>query len=513
MPSMRSTESIFLRLERSAYPMDVSGIYVLDAAPEGPLPFDDIRAVFAQRLSGSPIANRVIAHAPLRIGEDRWAQVDSVDLDAHMHHRVVPAPGELSDLMETVLEVSAAPLDRTKPLWEAWYLTGLAGGRAALVLRLHHAVIDGMGMVALQQLLFDLAPTQVSRDREPAPMSGRAHPSLLRRALVEIPSRLVANTVATKRLVVSATDLVGALARTAVPGPIRLGERPGFMPSRSDAPPVTLFNRHVSDPRKAMALVSLPFDQVQAARAVFPGATINEVLLALVTGTMRDYLAANGDLPDTAIRTSCPVNVRDPGDDGKAGNHLTTMWVDLPVHLGDPVERLAAIHASSTAAKASLPQSRSDWDALADVGDLLMPGVVSAAMAFAGTKAFGFLPLAQNLTVSTLAGPRQPMYLATRQIVNIFLRGIVCPPLHLFFAAITYDQHVDVSVTTVRQLCPDPQALVDGLQTELDRLLAALSPKRRSPGRRTPSGPGRRTPSGQGPRRPASAKNRQGKGE
>ena len=82
-------------------------------------------------------------------------------------------------------------------------------------------------------------------------------------------------------------------------------------------------------------------------------------------------------------------------------------------------------------------------------------------------------PPTQNLTVSTLAGPRQPLYLTTRRIVNVFVRGIVCPPVHLFFAAITYDQHVDISVTTVRQLCPDPQALVDGLRAELDLLLGA----------------------------------------
>jgi hypothetical protein len=198
------------------------------------------------------------------------------------------------------------------------------------------------------------------------------------------------------------------------------------------------------------------------------------VLLALVTGTMRDYLAAHADLPDRAIRTTCPVNVRAEGDDGTQGNHLTTMWVDLPVHVGDPVERLAAVHASSTAAKRALPRSRADWDSLADLGDLLLPGIVSAAMAFAGTKAFDLFPPTQNLTVSTLAGPRQPLYLATRRIVNVFLRGIVCPPIHLFFAAITYDQHIDVSVTTLRELCPDPQALVDGLTVELDRLVAAL---------------------------------------
>jgi WS/DGAT/MGAT family acyltransferase len=471
MPRMRSTESIFLRLERSGYPMDVAGLYLLESAPEGPLPFEDIRALFGQRLSGAPVANRVVARAPLRIGEDRWAQVDSVDLDAHMHHRVVPAPGDLPALLETVLEVSSTPLDRRRPLWEAWYLTGLADGRAALVLRLHHAVIDGMGMVALQQVLFDVAPTPVRHDHEPAPLTGRAHPSLVRRALVELPSRLAANAVATKRLLDRlATSLPQGLDNRSAP--IRLPELPGYLPSLTGAPPVTLFNRHASDPTKSIALASLPFDRVQAARGIFPGTTVNDVLLALVTGAMRDYLAAHGDLPDKPIRTTCPVNVRAAGDDGTQGNHLTTMWVDLPVHLDDPVERLAAVHASAAAAKQALPQSRADWDSLADLGDLLLPGVVSAAMAFAGTKVFDLFPPTQNLTVSTLAGPRQPLYLATRRIVNVFLRGIVCPPIHLFFAAITYDQHVDISVTTLRELCPDPQALVDGLGAELDRLLA-----------------------------------------
>lgn len=492
MPPMRSSESIFLRLERSGYPMDVAGIYVLEAAPQGPLPFEDIRAVFGQRLSGSPVTNRVIARAPLRIGEDRWTQADSVDLDAHMHHRVIPAPADLSALLETVLEVCDEPLDRGRPLWEAWYLTGMADGRAALVLRLHHAVIDGMGMIALQQLLFDLVPTPVRRDREPSPLTGRAHPSLLRRALVELPSRLAANTAATTRLLGRLAPIVPqglaerstrllagvagparALARLPRPAPSRLPELPGYVPSLTDAPPVTLFNRHVTDPRKSIALVSLPFGQVQAVRVMLRGSTVNDVLLALVAGSMRDYLAAHDDLPDKPIRTTCPVNIRTTGEDGSQGNHITTMWVELPVHLDDPVERLAAVHASSTAAKQALPQSRADWETLADVGDLLLPGIVTAAMAFAGTKAFSLFPPTQNLTVSTLAGPRQPLYLTTRRIVNIFIRGIISPPIHLFFAAVTYGQHVDISITTVRELCPDPQALADGLQAELDRLLAA----------------------------------------
>ncbi|MDN5797838.1 MAG: wax ester/triacylglycerol synthase family O-acyltransferase [Intrasporangium sp.] len=485
---MNSMESIYLRLERDGYPMDVAGIYLLEATPEGPLPFDDIRAIFSQRMADSPVANRMVAHAPLGIGEDRWTQADAVDFDAHVRHRVVPAPGDLPAMLATALEVSAEPLDRGRPLWQAWYLTGLADGRAALVLRLHHAVIDGMGMIALQQVLLDDEPTPVLRDREPSPVAGREYPSLARRALLEIPSRLVANTVATQRLLgrlaatvpqlvaSSAQLLTGAAdqggARAGSPGAasIRL---PGYLPSLTDAPPVTLFNQHVSDPLKSMAVTTLPFEQVQSVRRIVPGATVNDVLLALVTGAMRDYLAAQGDLPDGPIRTTCPVNVR-TGGGGAQGNHITTMWVELPVHLGDPIDRLAAVRTSSAAAKEDLPRSTAEWESLADIGDLLLPGIVTAAMAFAGTKAFGLFPPTQNLTVSTLAGPRQPLYLATRRITNTFLRGIICPPIHLFIAAITYDQDVNVTITTVRQLCPNPQALADGLRVELDRLLAAV---------------------------------------
>ncbi len=489
MPSMSSTESIFLRLERDGFPTDVAAVYVLEPGPEGPLAFDDVRALFAQRLSGSPVVNRMIAHAPLGIGEDRWTQTDSVDLDAHVCQQDVRAPGDRTALLTTVLEVTAEPLDRDRPLWQAWYLTGLADDRAALVLRLHHALVDGMGMIALQQLLFDDAPTPVFRDVESPPLTGRAHPSLARRALLEIPSRVLTNAAATQRLVgrlvPTVSHLVAGSARlladaagqvgslTGAPGstPIRL---PGYLPSLTGAPPVTLFNQHVSDPQKSMAVTTLPFNEVQSARTVVPGVTVNDVLLELVTGSMRDYLAAREDLPDRAIRTTCPVNVRASGDRAAPGNHITTMWVDLPVHLSDPVERLAAVQASSAAAKESLPQSQADWDSLADLGDLLLPGIVTAAMAFAGTKAFGLFPPTQNLTVSTLAGSRQPLYLGTSRLTNVFLRGIVCPPIHLFFTAITYDQDVNVSVTTVRQLCPDPQALADGMRVELDRLLAAV---------------------------------------
>ena len=138
------------------------------------------------------------------------------------------------------------------------------------------------------------------------------------------------------------------------------------------------------------------------------------------------------------------------------GNHITTIWVDLPVHLSDPAQRLLAVSASATAAKDALPESRASWQNLADVGDLLLPGVVSATMAFAGTPVFGLLPPTQNLTVSTVVGPPERLYLATRQLTHMYARMIICPPIHLFVQALTYDGKIDFSITTPRATMPRP---------------------------------------------------------
>lgn len=478
MPVMTSTERIYLRMERPGFPCDIASIFMLEPSPQAPLPFEQVRAVFAQRRHQSPLFTHLLAPAPLGIGEDRWTQAATVDIDAHVHHRQVPAPGDVGALLATVLEVSKDPLERSRPLWQAWYLTGMADGGAALLLRTHHAAIDGTGVLHLHQVLFDTQPTPVDPDQPLAPVQGRGCPSLLRRALYEVPTRLATEVSTTRHIVEHASDALPRTLRTkpsrAVrdPDTVHLPTLPGYLPSPTSHPPVTVFNQHVGDPSKVMAVISLPLEDVKQVRRAFPDVTINDILLTLVTGTLREYLAATDDLPAGPLRTTCPVNLRPPTDQRAHGNHITTMWIDLPVHLADPAERLRAVSANATAAKAALPETRASWQALADLEDLLLPGVVSAAMAFAGTRVFGLLPPTQNLTVSTVPASTEPLYLATRRITHMYARMITCPPIHLFFQALTYAGAIDFSITTVRQLCPDPQPLADGLRAALDELTA-----------------------------------------
>ncbi|MGB8381980.1 MAG: WS/DGAT domain-containing protein, partial [Dermatophilaceae bacterium] len=285
--------------------------------------------------------------------------------------------------------------------------------------------------------------------------------------MVRIPTRVVQGAGA---------KLGAVLFNRADPQPVHLPELPGYIPSPTGHPPVIRFNKHVDNPRKALAVISVSLEQVNQVRAAFPQVTVNDVLLALVTGTLRDYLAAHDELPTGPIRTTSPAHIPASAENPNAGNHFTTIWIDLPVHLADPAERLVAVNASATAAKRSLRQSQASWQALADVGDLLLPGVVAAVMAFAGTRVFGVLPPTQNLTTSTVIGSREPRYLGTRKITHIYARTIVCPPINLFICSYTYDGIIDFSITTIEQLCPDPEALAAGLQTELDRLLTLARP-------------------------------------
>ena len=202
---------------------------------------------------------QMVAPAPLGIGEDRWVQASTLDIDAHVYHTQVPEPGDMGALLSTVTEVTRAPLDRSRPLWEAWYLTGMADGAAALVLRTHHASIDGIGIMQLHSILFATEPTPVDPHQQAQAVAGHGYPPVLRRALSEVPDR-VATEVGTATRIIKhvgtavpkamagmparalrgSASRVGALLRLNLPDAVQLPELPGYIPSPTDHPPMTV---------------------------------------------------------------------------------------------------------------------------------------------------------------------------------------------------------------------------------------------------------------------------------
>lgn len=508
MQPTTSTERIFLRLEQPGYPIDIVWILILAASEEGPLPFEDVRARVADCCRRLPVFRKKLAEAPLGIGEEHWVHLPSIDINDHMRRVQVGEPRDLWALMGLVVELTKDPLDRSRPLWDGHYVEGMADGTTAFILRTHHALLDGMATLQVYAELFDLVPEPIRLEDDDADVDVfRDEPSVLARAAREIPERLATEVSATARLATTAAGAAAGLVRNPVKAltgsltglpkralrlakapalpPLTLKPRmpalprlelPNYLPSATEHPPRTIFNRHVRNPEKIISAVSLPLSEIREVRTA-TGATVNDILLSLVTATLRSYLAGRGELPDRPLRTTCPVNIRKGGETATSGNHFTTMWVDLPVHLADSKERLAFVHASTTASKKALDRSQESWDVLATFGDMLFPGVVSGAMAFAQTPLFELFPPTLNLTVSTLAAAPVPYYLAGRKVEHIYARMIIHSPVHLFFHSMTYNGSVEFGVTTVKEIVPDVHALTAGLRTELDQLLATIRPR------------------------------------
>ncbi len=513
--------------------MDVVGITIFAPHEEGSLPFRVLYGRMNDATKLSAHLTRRLSRAPLGIGEDHWIEAENFDLDEHVHHIECPAPGDTRALLDLMLEITDEPLDRSRPLWVAWYVSGMADGRTALLLRGHHALTDGIGFMQLYDHVFDaddegtppthqkgfLVPRQEAIGAYIGPENpqvGEREPPTLLRAAYEVPERLAHTAVTSSRIartlaggVPSAvTGVAARLARTvghaiatvgpepeseAEPDPppaagaqgsaTRTGSPadrdhpaakrrltlPRYIPSPTDHPPATRFQAHITDTTKSVAVASVPLPDIETARTCCPGATVNDVVLAMVTGALRRYLSAHDELPDEPLLTTCPVSVRKDGHSG--GNAFTTIWVELPVHVEDPLERLRTVHASASRSKAGVRTSRRSWDVLADVGDLLLPGMVSAAMTFAGSKTFTRLPPTLNLSVSTMRSASQPYYLGRRRVEHMYARTIVCPPVHLFVHAITYAGSAELGVLSLRELLPDPDAFADGLRAELDVLL------------------------------------------
>lgn len=512
--------------------MDVVGITMLAPHEEGPLPFRVLYGRINDATTLFPHLTRRLSRAPLGIGDDHWIEAEDFDLDEHVHHIECPAPGDTRALLDLMLEITDEPLERSRPLWVAWYVSGMAEGRTALLLRGHHALTDGLGLMQLYDHIFDAddegAPPAHQKGflvpRQEAigayiglenPQVGEREPPTLLRAAYEVPERLAHTAVTTSRIartlaggvpsaVTGVTARVARTVRDAVatvrlepeseaeldppeaaapgsaprtdsraggvhPGAKRRLTLPRYVPSPTDHPPVTRFQAHVTDTTKSVAVASVPLPEIETARTCCPGATVNDVVLAMVTGALRRYLSAHDELPDEPLLTTCPVSVRKDGHSG--GNAFTTMWVELPVHVEDPLERLRAVHASANRSKAGLRTSRRSWDVLADVGDLLLPGMVSAAVTFTGSKTFTRLPPTLNLSVSTMRSASKPYYLGRRRVEHMYARTIVCPPVQLFVHAITYADSAELGVLSLRELLPDPDAFADGLRAELDVLL------------------------------------------
>jgi WS/DGAT/MGAT family acyltransferase len=482
MRQLTSLDSQFLALETPRQSGHIASVAILDTSttPSGTLTLGDIQALIADRLPLLPPLRWRLLEVPLRLDYPYWVDDIDFDLDFHVRELGLPRPGSDEQLAEQVARIVSRPLDRAKPLWELYLISGLESGHTAMLTKIHHAVIDGMSGAEVMGLLLDLTPEVRAidvpakwGDDELVPgtlgMLARGALGAVRyplRALRALPST-IPNLEETQLRAIPGVATVGRVANRAQ----RLltpGEAPFELHERLVAPR-TSFNGRVSAHRR-FAFGQLSLDDVKAVKNAH-GVTVNDVIVTLCAGAVRRWLLEHDELPEEPLVAQIPVSVRTEDQIGTYGNRIMLMSAPLFTDEPDPVRRLHRTHEALGDMKQrhrALPA-----DLLADANHFIPPAVFSRAarLTFALATSRPGHPI-WNLVISNVPGPQFPLYCAGARLVANYPVSVITDGMGLNITVMSYCGHLDFGIVADREQMPDVALLMDWLDEALDELLA-----------------------------------------
>jgi WS/DGAT/MGAT family acyltransferase len=429
---------------------------------EGPCPAqDEILEFLAGRLPLVPRYRQKLRPVPLRLGRPVWVDDPSFDLGYHVRRTALPAPGEDRQLAALTARVMSQRLDRDHPLWEYWVAEGLTQGRWALISKLHHCMVDGVAAAELYRVIFGPSP-------QPSPPAADGWAAGAEPSALSLAARAALDTVLLP--VQEARALRAAAARPGRALREAAGTARAFAtlaPALWPAARSSLSGQIGQQRRYAWARAALP--DVQAIRQQL-GGTVNDVALTAITGGFRALLLARGETPGRhMVRSLVPVSVRAAGAEHLAANQVSAVLADLPVHLADPVQRLAAVQAGLRALKTA--HEAKAGEALVALGRYTPFPFLSWWVRLV----FG-LPQREIVTVTTnVPGPRQPLYGMGRRLLEIIPYVPIATTVRTGVSVVTYCDRVVFGVTGDFAANPDLDVLARGIEDDLSRLLAAAA--------------------------------------
>jgi diacylglycerol O-acyltransferase / wax synthase len=476
MQQLTGLDASFLALETATTTGHVGGLSILDPsdAPK-PLTLARLTEVLAQRIPLAPVLRRKLLNVPFGLDQPYWVDDPDFDIEYHVRELALPRPGSYAQLTEQVSRLHARPLDRSRPLWEIYLITGLAHRRAAVYTKIHHAAIDGVSGTELLTVLLDLTPA--GRELPPAPPFRPERspnwPEVTAKAVAKAAWRPV-QTVRLANELVKVLPTVTPVVSTMVGGMLGLNRGDGSviatMPGRA---PATPFNKPIT-PHRRFAFRSVDLETVKQVKNAF-GVSVNDVVMAMCAGALRRWLAGREALPSQPLVAMIPVSVRDPASKGKLGNRVSAMLAALPTNVGDPGQRLEIVHAATKIAKsqqAAIPQGLVD-----QISDFAPPALTArAARVVFATGLLHRLP-PFNITISNVPGPNVPVYLCGARLLAHYPVSVVTDGQGLNITLVGYLGQLHFGLVACRELVPDIDALAGYLVDEL-ALLVETAEKR-----------------------------------
>ena len=459
MERLSGLDAGMLYSESTTVPLHVCSVMELDPSTmsEG-YSFAKFCAEVEKRVPAVPEFRCKLADNDFNLDHPVWVEDEDFELSRHLNRVALPAPGGRQELSEVCGHIASVPLDRSKPLWEMWVIEGLGGsaaddgGDVVLMIKVHHAAVDGVSAANLLDKLCDIEPNAAT----PEPVDGPgAVPAWAIAAdglwrFVTLPWQL------TRAVPVAASMIAKTVGRVVS----------GESMAAPFTAPTTRFNGTLTAER-TIATVQLDLDDVKKAKNQCD-AKVNDVVMALCAGALRGYLADHGELPDKPLIAMVPSSVQGMTD-RPGRNQLSGMFCNLQTHIEDPVQRLHAIAESNRHAKehsASLGPTL-----LLDLAQSISRGAFGAMMGLMSRSPLGNTAI-HNVIVSNVPGPPTTLYSGGAEVKGLYPLGPIFPGSGLNITVVSVADKLNVGIISCPQLADDLWDLADRFKSELSDLLA-----------------------------------------
>jgi diacylglycerol O-acyltransferase / wax synthase len=456
-------DAAFLYTETPTSPMNIGSVVII----EGSLDFKTFRDTVHSRIHQFPRLRQRLVYVPFSVDYPYWADDPNFDIDLHIKHVALPKPGAWKQLRDVASHIFSGQLDQNRPLWSLMFVEGLDNipqvpkGSVAIVSRIHHVAIDGVGGAGLLSLFLDFTP-EIKEIPEPRPFHPKPLPNDLELIVNSTMSfakdplkfpKIVSNTL-------KATLKAGFLTRM----------HSAELPTAPFTAPSTPFNGLISARHKwNSAIISL--ERVQNLKNIM-GTTLNDILLGICSGAVRRYLLEKGKLPEKSLVAMVPISTRSH-DSHHTDNQISAMLVQIATQIADPIERLETIHENNNRGKTY--HKAIGAKTLSSMADAIPFGIANqAAKLYSRFKISEFHKPVFNLAITNVPGPRMPLYLNGHKMISVMGAAPIIDGMGLIITILSYDGHITMSPVSDVNSIPDLDTFTKYLLDSANELEAAV---------------------------------------
>jgi WS/DGAT/MGAT family acyltransferase len=456
-------DAAFLYTETPTSPMNIGSVVIID----GTIDFKTFKDTVHSRIHQFEKLRQRLVYVPFSVDYPYWVDDPNFDIDLHIKNIALPKPGAWKQLRDVASQIFSEPLDQNRPLWSMVFVEGLDNipqvpkGSIAIISKIHHVAIDGVGGAGLLSLFLDFTPE--SREiPEPKPYNPKPLPSEISLIVNSTLSfakdplkfpKMVSNTL-------KATLKAGFLTR------MHLSE----LPTVPFTAPATPLNGLISARRKWNSAI-LSLERVQNLKNIM-GTTLNDVLLGICSGALRRYLLEKGKLPEKSLVAMVPISTRDK-DSQETDNQITAMLVQIATNIADPIERLEIIHENNNRGKTY--QGAIGAKTLSSMADAIPFGIANqAARLYSRFKISEFHKPVFNVAITNVPGPRIPLYINGHKMITVMGSAPIIDGMGLIITILSYDGHITISPVSDANSMPDLDDFTRYLWESANELEAAI---------------------------------------